>query len=146
MCRVKLTWVPKLRKCCQNGGVILTHAILCVVEKYEKHCGHANKQFWKWLCFLNIWKDTFCTHFQSHARTILSYSIICSSVHPMSDKEFRYWSSLCHLSSMDLYPPCLGWRAFCNISFALEVHSLPFRRSMFGTASGVLVDNIAWHS
>ena len=54
------------------------------------------------------------------SNAILSCSINCSSVHPMSDKEFRYWSSFCHLSSMDLCLPCLGWRAFCNISLALE--------------------------
>ena len=66
-----------------------------------------------------------------------SYWIICSSVHPISGKYLRYLSSLCHLSKMVLYPPCLGWRAFCNTSLAV-VHSLPFGSSMFGTTGEVL--------
>ena len=41
-----------------------------------------------------------------------SYWIICSSVHPISGKYLRYVSSLCHLSKMVLYPPCLGLASF----------------------------------
>ena len=52
-------------------------------------------------------------------KAILSCSIICSSVHPIFYKDFRFSASSCLLSSMDLSPPCFGWRAFCNISFTL---------------------------
>ena len=41
-------------------------------------------------------------------------------VHPNSDRDLRYLSSLCHLSKMVLHPSCLGWRVFCNISVALQ--------------------------
>ena len=34
-------------------------------------------------------------------------------------RELRYLSSMCHLSRMELCPPCFCWRAFCNISLAL---------------------------
>ena len=37
----------------------------------------------------------------------------------------------------------LGLTSFLQHFLSLAVHSLPFRRSMFGTASGVLFDNIA---
>ena len=69
-------------------------------------------------CILNF--SGFVATYEWSSKAVLSCSIICSSVHPVSDKDFRYVSSLCHLSSVDLNPPCMGLRAFCNISLALK--------------------------
>ena len=39
------------------------------------------------------------------SNAISSYWMICSSVHPKSDKDLRYLSSLCHLSRVVAQPP-----------------------------------------
>ena len=44
---------------------------------------------------------------------------------------------------MVLCPPCLGWRAFCNIS-GFRVHLLPWSNSMLGTTDVTLFNDETW--
>ena len=65
------------------------------------------------------------------SKAILSCSIICSSVHPMSDKEFRYLSSLCHLSSM-VFSSMLGLTSFLQHFLSLVVDVVVFPVQLLG--------------
>ena len=68
--------------------------------------------------------------------------MICSSVHPISDKVLRYLSPFCHLSNIVWWPPTMVVLAsFLQHLPGLVVHSLPFGSSMFGTVGEVLFDD-----
>ena len=102
---------------CQVFRIVGTFAVLIVVQDewvylLLKSLSHVRST--QFLSFRALSSLVAKKEWSSNASS--SYQIICSSVHPFFDEDSRYWSS--HLSKKVLYPPCLGWRAFCNISLA----------------------------
>ena len=68
--------------------------------------------------------------------------MIRSSVHPISDKDLRYLSSLFHLSRMFLYP-FFVLAGFLQHFMCFAIHALPHRWSMSGSTGRVLSSNVA---
>ena len=61
-----------------------------------------------------------CSHAGRSSNASASHSLICSSVHPIHDKDLRCCSSLYHLSRIIFISAIFLFRAFLNISCALK--------------------------
>ena len=69
--------------------------------------------------------------------------MICSSIHPISDKNLRYLSSSCHLSRMLLKTTTFELAGFPQHILCFVVHALPHGWSMSGCVGRILLDDVA---
>ena len=71
-----------------------------------------------------------------------SYWVICSSSHPTSDKDMRYFVIVVPSFQNGVVTTMLGSASFLQHLLGLAVHSFPFGGSMFGTMGEILFDDV----
>ena len=92
-------------------------------------------EFWILSAFVATWR--------CFSKAILSYNIMCFSLHPMAYNEFLYDSLVYHRESIVGWRPCFLLTGLCQHLFRLVVHSLSFRRSVLGSTIVVLLNHIS---